>query len=164
MAASIMLESEKRDLTADRFFSTFICSLKRETMGTVAAKSGKKKLNHYVSWFEIPVLNVQRAVAFYNYIYGIEMQTVELNGYSMAFFPADQGIGGALVMGPGCTPSEDGTLVYLNAGNDLSPVVAKITEAGGRIVLEKTKINDESGYFALFMDTEGNKLALHSNN
>lgn len=81
----------------------------------------------------------------------------------MAFFPADQGIGGALVMGPGCIPSEVGTLVYLNAGNDLSPVLEKIQEAGGRIVLEKTQINDESGYFALFIDSEGNKLALHSN-
>jgi hypothetical protein len=133
-------------------------------MGSISSKPTKHKLKHFVSWFEIPALNLQRAVAFYNHIYGIEMDTVELSGYSMAFFPADSGIGGAVVMGQGCIPSETGTLVYLNGGKDLTAVLNKIEEAGGRIILKKTKINDESGYFALFIDTEGNRLALHSKN
>jgi predicted enzyme related to lactoylglutathione lyase len=133
-------------------------------MGSTSSKHSKKKLKHYVNWFEIPTLNLQRAVAFYNQIYGIKMETVELNGYSMAFFPTDGGIGGALVMGQGCIPSETGTLVYLNGGNDLMTILQKIEEAGGRIILNKTMINDESGYFALFIDTEGNRLALHSKN
>jgi predicted enzyme related to lactoylglutathione lyase len=121
-------------------------------------------MKNYISWFEIPALNLERAVAFFNHIYGINMETQAMNGYSMAFFPADKGIGGAIVTGPGCTPTEAGTLVYLNGGRDLTTILSKVEAAGGRIVLEKTKINDEVGYFALFMDTEGNKLALHSKN
>lgn len=133
-------------------------------MGTVTSKSANKKMKNYVNWFEIPALNLQRAVTFYNHIYNINMDTIELNGYSMGFFPADKGIGGAVVVGKGCIPSETGTLVYLNGGHDLTDVLNKIEEAGGRIVMGKTKINDDSGYFALFIDTEGNKLALHSQN
>ncbi|MEQ9263362.1 MAG: VOC family protein [Owenweeksia sp.] len=133
-------------------------------MGTLTSKSKRVKLKNYVSWFEIPALNLKRAVAFYNQIYGIEMESVELNNYSMAFFPAQNGIGGAIVAGPGSVPSETGTLVYLNAGNNLDTVLNRIEEAGGRIVMSKTLINDDQGYFALFIDTEGNKLALHSKN
>ena len=133
-------------------------------MGSVSSKTSKKKLKHFINWFEIPVLNLQRAVAFYNHIYGIEMEILELDNYSMAFFPANGGIGGAIVMGEGCIPSETGTLVYLNGGKDLSPILEKIELAGGRIVMAKTQINDAAGYFALFIDTEGNRLALHSKN
>ncbi|MFT5617336.1 MAG: putative enzyme related to lactoylglutathione lyase [Arenicella sp.] len=121
-----------------------------------------KQLKNYISWFEIPALNIQRATAFYNQIYQINMEVVESNGYSMAVFPTDSGIGGAVVMGLGSTPSEFGSLVYLNAGNDLTAVLNRIEAAGGRIVMPKTMISEDVGFFALFIDTEGNKLALHS--
>ena len=133
-------------------------------MGLPSTRKKSTKLRHYVSWFEIPALNLLRAVGFYNFIYGIEMETTETNGYAMAFFPADNGIGGAIVVGEGSTPSETGTLVYLNGGKDLAPVLGRVEKGGGRIVLEKTLISEEAGYFALFIDTEGNKLALHSQN
>jgi predicted enzyme related to lactoylglutathione lyase len=84
------------------------------------------------------------------------------NEYSMAMFPADKGIGGAVVMGQGSVPSETGSLIYLNAGRDLQVVLDRVPEAGGRIIMGKTFISEDSGYFALFIDTEGNKLALHS--
>ncbi|WP_432410561.1 VOC family protein [Rasiella sp. SM2506] len=131
-------------------------------MGTLGSKQKTKKIKNYVNWFEIPVLNLKRAVAFYNHIYNIQMEMTEMNEYAMAFFPADNGIGGALVMGPGSVPSETGSLIYLNGGEDLQILVNKVEIAGGRVILEKTKIDDDSGYFALFIDTEGNKLALHS--
>ena len=133
-------------------------------MGATSSKSTKKKLKNYVSWFEIPALNLKRAVNFYNQIYDIRMETMEMQDFSMAFFPADKGIGGALVVGQGCLPSETGTLVYLNGGKDLNEILEKVEKAGGRVVLEKTPIGKNSGFFALFIDTEGNKLALHSNN
>ena len=133
-------------------------------MGLPSTRKKSTKLRHYVTWFEIPALNLLRAVGFYNYIYGIEMETTETGGYAMALFPADNGIGGAIVVGAGSIPSETGTLVYLNAGKDLGPVLGRIEAAGGRIVLEKTLISEDEGYFALFIDTEGNKLALHSQN
>ena len=133
-------------------------------MGSTSTKTPKKKtkLKNYVSWFEIPALNLQRAAAFYNYIYNIEMETTEMNGYAMAFFPADNGVGGAVVTGQGCSPSETGTLVYLSGGKDLNTVLERVESAGGRVVMSKTLINDQAGYFAIFIDTEGNKLALHS--
>lgn len=121
-------------------------------------------LKHYINWFEIPAYNFQRAVAFYNALYSITMETAEINAYSMAFFPAKKGIGGAVVCGEGCTPNTTGPLLYLNGGKDLSTVLAKVEGAGGRVIMPKTLINDMVGYFALFMDTEGNRLALHSKN
>ena len=131
-------------------------------MGLPSTRKNKEKLKHYVSWFEIPALNLLRAVAFYNYIYGIEMETSETSGYAMAFFPADSGIGGAIVVGEGSIPSATGTLVYLNGGKDIAPVLGRIEQAGGRIIMGKTLISEDAGYFALFIDTEGNKLPLHS--
>ena len=131
-------------------------------MGSISSKALKGNIKKFINWFEIPALNLQRAMTFYNHIYGIEMEMVELNGYSMAFFNPDRTTGGALVAGQGCIPSETGTLIYLNGGKDLNVVLKRVEEVGGRVILEKTLINKESGYFALFIDSEGNKLALHS--
>lgn len=119
-------------------------------------------IKNYVTWFEIPAYNHYRSVAFYNYIYGIEITSVELNGFAMGFFPAENGISGAIVTGPGCVPSEVGPLIYLNGGEDLNNVLWRVNEAGGRVIMEKTYLNETAGYFALFIDSEGNRLALHS--
>lgn len=116
----------------------------------------------FVQWFEIPVLDIKRAVKFYNTIYQIEMETMETPNHAMAFFPAKNGIGGSLVQGHGCSPTENGTLIYLNGGADLNTTLNRVEAAGGRVIMEKTIINEDSGYFALFIDSEGNKLALHS--
>lgn len=126
-------------------------------------KSKVKQLKNYISWFEIPAYNFERATAFYNHIYDVQMETSESNGYQMGYFPAKTGIGGAVVCGEGCVPSSTGPLLYLNGGNDLSDVLSKIDDAGGRVIMNKTFISEEAGYFALFVDTEGNRLALHSN-
>ena len=90
------------------------------------------------------------------------MTTVELNGFWMVFFPAENGISGAIVTGNGCVPSEVGPLIYLNGGYDLNTVLFRVNEAGGRVVMEKTFLSESAGYFALFIDSEGNRLALHS--
>ena len=120
--------------------------------------------NPKIKRIELPAYNHYRSVAFFNYIYGIEMTTVELNGFAMGFFPAESGIGGAIVTGHGCVPSEVGPLIYLNGGTDLNIVLSKVNEAGGRVVMEKTFLSETAGYFALFIDSEGNRLALHSKN
>ena len=132
--------------------------------GTQRKKTSKPKAMDFVSWFEIPAVNFNQAITFYNHIYGIKMETTSTNDHTMAFFPANGGIGGAVVSGPGSVPNANGPLVYLNGGDDLNKVLNKVEEAGGKIIMQKTLINKESGYFALFMDSEGNKLALHSNN
>lgn len=127
-------------------------------------KTGKAKLKDYVSWFEIPAVNFAQAVNFYNTIYQINMETNVTETHSVAYFPIKNGVGGAIVAGVGSVPSASGPLLYLNAGNDLNDVLGRIEEAGGRIVMQKTLISEDAGYFAIFIDSEGNKLALHSKN
>lgn len=131
-------------------------------MKTKAKTNSKETIKDYVNWFEIPVLNLERAVNFYNQLYDIDMEQIEANGYAMAFFPGDKGVGGALVKGPGCIPSETGSLIYLNADKNLQQILNRVERNGGRVILGKTEINSDAGHFALFIDSEGNKLALHS--
>lgn len=134
-------------------------------MGSIGSPRGEGGLpgeDSVVRWFEIPVLDMLRAVAFYNHVCSVQLEVTENGEHSMAFFPHEDGnVGGALVAGPGCVPSGSGTLIYLNAGDDLQLALSHVEEAGGRVVLGKTVLGD-AGYFALFIDTEGNKLALHS--
>lgn len=136
-------------------------------MGDV--RSGKKnkkteEIKDYVSWFEIPAIDFQQAVEFYQFIFGIKMQQNITASNAMAYFPTITGIGGAVVAGPGYVPSATGSLIYLNGGDDLSLVLDKVLHAGGRIIMPKTLISEEAGYFGVFIDSQGNKLALHSKN
>ena len=132
-------------------------------MGSLSSKMKKEEeFKDYVSWFEIPVLDLSRALSFYNHIYGFSMEVADSETYLMAFFPVEKGIGGALVQGQGCVPSENGPLLYLNGGHDLNNIINRVEEAGGRVIMPKTLISDDAGYFAIFIDSEGNKLALHS--
>ena len=131
-------------------------------MGSTAANTKlHSRLKDFVSWFEIPVYDIHRAAAFYNGIYNMEMEVGYNGDFAMAYFPADKGIGGALIAGPGCIPNDTGVLIYLNAGTDLDSVLGRVELAGGRVIMPKTHINDASGNFALFIDSEGNRLALH---
>jgi len=101
-------------------------------------------------------------VGFYSQVFAMDMEITRSGDHAMSFFPAEEGgVGGALVAGPGSIPSGTGPLIYLNAGEDLLPSLAQVESAGGRVVLGKTSLG-EAGFFALFIDTEGNKLALHS--
>ena len=116
-----------------------------------------------VNWFEVPVSDFERAKDFYSKVTGGEMHTEEILDTKMAFFPMEgEGVGGAICAGANYKPSADGAIIYLNGGEDLSEQLAKIEPAGGKVIIPKTKITDEIGYFAMFMDTEGNKMALHS--
>lgn len=130
------------------------------------SSSSKKKVSakNYVSWFEIPALDFKQAVDFYNQIFDIKMTEHSTDINAMAFFPETTGIGGAVIAGPGSIPASIGPLIYLNAGDDLNKVLNKVEDAGGRVIMTKTLISKEDGYFAIFIDSQGNKLALHSNN
>jgi len=121
-------------------------------------------MKNAINWFEIPVKDLNRAKAFYETLLGSEMHVMEAMGMKSAFFDFDMqdaGIGGCIIQGKGYEPSEIGALVYLNGGEDLSIPLARVEEAGGKIVLPKTAIG-ENGYMAYFMDPEGNKVGLHS--
>ena len=116
-----------------------------------------------INWFEIPATDHQRAVKFYSQVLGTDLQPMEMSGIKMAFLHAEEGsIGGAVCCGKGYKPSAEGTLVYLNGGNDLSAPLSRVEKAGGKVIMPKTKISEEIGYMAFFLDSEGNKIAFHS--
>jgi len=116
-----------------------------------------------INWFEIPVSNIERASKFYSAVLGGELQQMEMMGTKMAFLPMDgEGVGGSLCQGDNYKPTSDGAKIYLNGGEDLNVPLAKVENAGGKVVMPKTKINDEIGFMAFFVDTEGNNMAFHS--
>ncbi len=118
-----------------------------------------------LNWFEIPVEDMERAVKFYTTIFGFaSMYQMQMGGFDMAFFPMEgDGVGGALVKGESYKPALDGAVIYLNANPDLAIVESKIESAGGKVLMSKKLITEEIGYMALFIDIEGNRVALHSN-
>lgn len=112
-----------------------------------------------ISWVEIPAADFKRAVHFYSNILNLEFQVVEGGDEKMAFFPGGEG---AISFAPDFNPSRDGVLVSLNAGNDLNAILKLVEANGGEVARPKTKIEAEGmGYFALFIDSEGNKLGLY---
>ena len=125
-----------------------------------------EELKSAINWFEIPAKDFDRAVRFYSDIYAFDMPTRDMGHIKMGFFQHQQGagIGGSVVSGEGYVPSVDGSKIYLNAGVDLSTVLDRVTDAGGTIVMGKTQIAPEIGYFAIIDDTEGNRIYLHSMN
>ncbi len=120
-------------------------------------------MQNATNWFEIPVNDMARAKAFYEAILECEMPENTMGEFDMAFFPCDrEAVGGALIKGNMCSPSKDGSKIYLNCGDDLQPVLDRVVEQGGSIVVPKTLITEEIGYFGWFEDSEGNWVALHS--
>jgi uncharacterized protein len=119
--------------------------------------------SHALSWFEIPVTNFKRAKAFYEAVTGRPIEPLEMGPVTMGFLSSDpDAVGGAIVHGDGGTPSKQGTIVYLNGGDDLAPMLARVEKAGGSIAVPKTDIGNDFGSFAHFVDTEGNKVGIHS--
>jgi predicted enzyme related to lactoylglutathione lyase len=115
-----------------------------------------------LSWFEIPVTDMQRAVTFYNTILGIQLKITEPGpGFAMATFPSEGGVSGALVRGEGRAPSTDGTIVYLNGGTDCGAILDRVAAAGDKLIQPKTSIG-EFGFLGIFVDTEGNRVSVHS--
>ena len=119
-----------------------------------------------LNWFEIPASDIKRAKTFYETIFSMSMYEMEMPGMKMAMFPAEPKSGkanGGIAQSDMHKPGSDGVFVYLNANPDLSPVLAKIESAGGKVVMQKTSLGP-NGFMAFFMDTEGNKVGLHSVN
>ena len=116
-----------------------------------------------INWFEIPATDFTRAKKFYETILETEIIEMPFPYGKYGVFPADMQngeVGGGLMQSEGFNPSIDGTVVYLNGGEDLSTSLSRVESAGGKIVMPKTSIG-ENGFMAHFIDTEGNKVALH---
>ena len=119
-----------------------------------------------VSWFEIPTQDIDRAAKFYETIFNVSLIPLDVQQVKMRMFPIEDpmGVGGALCYNkdfykPSAT---DGPLIYLNGNPDVQNVLDRIEAAGGKIIVPKTQISPEYGHMAVFMDTEGNRIALHS--
>lgn len=122
-------------------------------------------MKHLISIVEIPTSDFARAATFYQAILGVNIEEVNMDGVQMGVFPSDaETVNVVLVKGNDYKPSMNGPLVYLNAGDDLQITLDKVEHNGGKVVVSKTEISPEMGFFAMFIDTEGNKLALHSTN
>jgi predicted enzyme related to lactoylglutathione lyase len=121
---------------------------------------------HGVTWFEIACSDFDRGRRFYETIFGVTLQDMDVPGQRMAAFPVDweKGeVGGTIVERPQSRPSGEGTLVYLHGGPDLQVVLDRVERAGGQVAMPKTLIPMEgSGYLAVFIDTEGNLVGLTS--
>lgn len=124
-------------------------------------------MKNAINWFEIPVKNFEKAKAFYEAVLQAELTIMEMKemGSVMAFLPADmeQGVGGSIISGPGYEPSQQGALIYLNGGDDLSAPLSRVEAAGGTITVPKTSLG-QFGFMAQFIDPEGNRVAFHSEN
>lgn len=120
-------------------------------------------MKNAINWFEIPVKNFERAKAFYSTLLGGEIMVMPHPEFKYGMLPADleNGVGGGIVQGKGFEPSDKGALIYLNGGDDLSIPLAKVEKAGGKILVPKTSLGP-NGFMAQLLDTEGNRIALHS--
>jgi uncharacterized protein len=124
-------------------------------------------MQHAISWFEIPATDINRAQQFYEAVFQIKMNPLDMDNIKMRMFPLDNpmdGVGGALAQTDGFhKPSAtDGVLIYLNGNPDVQIFMDRVEAAGGKIVVPKMEISPEYGDMAIFLDTEGNRIALHN--
>ncbi|MFQ3174660.1 MAG: putative enzyme related to lactoylglutathione lyase [Flavobacterium sp.] len=124
------------------------------------------KSTNSLSWFEIPATDLARAQTFYETIFDISLEETTTGKTKMALFPVDTGSGkviGALVQSPYHIPSNEGSVIYLNANPSMDKVMSRVNAAGGKIVVPKTSV-DKYGNIAFIIDSEGNKVGIHSIN
>lgn len=118
-----------------------------------------------INWFEIPVIDIERAVNFYNNIFDLNLEIIDCGEEKMACFPEVNGVSGSLSQVPGFKPSTGGIQITFDGGDDLNKTLNLVKSSGGEVVRDKTKIEVEGrGYFALFSDSEGNIVGLYSDN
>lgn len=118
-----------------------------------------------VIYFEIPVLNMERAIRFYKAVFDFTFEQSKIDGYDMALFPfkkENSGISGALAKGEVYKPTLDGIIIYFHTKN-IDNTLNLAVKHGGKILYAKTS-NGELGFVAEFQDSEGNRIALHQPN
>ena len=122
-------------------------------------------MKSYISIFEIPATEISRAIDFYQAILDIKIEKMEMPEMQMGILPyKEQMVTGVIIQAKGYKPSADGVTIYLNGGDNLKVILDKVEKNGGKILTPKTLHADENGYFAIFLDSEGNKIGLHSPN
>ncbi len=144
--------------------SSLVCaSILGLIFGCDIKKSHKVKPENPLSYFEIPVTDLERAVRFYEAVFSCKLERVTIDGNDMAVFPGTPGAPGcigALAKGPTYKPSMDGTRVYFHT-DDIDATLRVVLNSGGKVEYPQTSIG-ELGSVAEFSDSEGNRIALHS--
>lgn len=125
--------------------------------------------SNIITWFEIPVSDMDRAIKFYETVFGYTLSRNTMGPLDMAWFPSHQQgntVSGSLVCFPDFyKPSHHGSLMYFaSPSGDLGNELKKVEDAGGTVIQEKKLIAEDIGFMGLFTDTEGNRLAMHSPN
>ncbi|TGM58037.1 VOC family protein [Leptospira vanthielii] len=151
-------------------FVFLLCNCKKETSMDVSlsnleinAEQSGKQMKNTISIVEIPVSDLSRAVSFYQAILSVSIERMTMGDTEMGVLPAAEGsVNVVLVKGNDYIPTNNGVLIYLNIGNDLQPALEKVEKNGGKVLLPKTEISPEMGYYAMFVDSEGNKIGMHS--
>lgn len=121
-----------------------------------------------ITWFEIAIVDTPRAKQFYETILDIKMRTVVIGDEELTFFPSDPDViqatsgrvTGVLTKSATAKPSKEGTLIYLNAYPDIQTVIDRIEPAGGKVLVQRTQI--PAGFISVFIDSEGNRMAIHA--
>lgn len=145
-------------------FSADDAEMERQKSGTNINKSGAD-MNTYISIFEIPATDISRAIEFYQAILDMNIEKVEMPGMEMGILPyEEQAVTGVILKEEGLRPSADGVTIYLNGGENLQTILDRVEKNSGKILIPKTAHADDMGYFAIFLDSEGNKMGLHSPN
>lgn len=136
-----------------------------ETETIESTQKAEIPTQNFLALFEIPANDIDRAIAFYQAVLDIPIEKTEIPGMEMGIFPYEnQAVHGVIMKAEGMVPSTNGVTIYLNGGDDLLPMLDSVEANGGEIIVPKTPHADESGFFALFLDSEGNQLGLNSPN
>jgi predicted enzyme related to lactoylglutathione lyase len=115
-----------------------------------------------VVWFDIPATDLDRALKFYNAVLGINVEKEVHGETAMAVLPHEgENVGGCIFSDKNAKPGADGPLMYLNCQGRLDEAIAAVEKNGGRIVTPKHQIGPY-GSRAVVLDSEGNRVALHS--
>ncbi len=118
-----------------------------------------------LTWFEIPVADIERAQHFYETLLAKALRREQMGPHTLAIFPYEEGhgIGGTLKHGaPAPAPGTDGSLVYLDASPSLSLVMWRAAELGATVLQPALQLPGTIGFIAQIVDSEGNRIGLHS--
>lgn len=145
-------------------YSADNADMDRQKSGSTLKKS-EADMNSYLSIFEIPATDISRAIEFYQAILDMSIEKVDMPGMEMGILPyEEQAVTGVILKEEGLRPSSDGVTIYLNAGEDLQITLDRVEKNSGKVLIPKTAHADDMGYFAIFLDSEGNRIGLHSPN
>ena len=147
-------------------YSLVACHTGRTSENTVNQQE-EQTMKQVINWFEIPADDFDRAVTFYENVFATKLRRVVMNvGEDVitdGVFPYEPPApSGSICKRPNLQPGPDGTLIYLDASPDISEVLARVWDNGGKVVLDKTLVTDDIGYIGVFIDSEGNRVGVHA--